>query len=79
MDARHPYSMIIEWSDEDLAYLVTLPEWADRVLQPITHGDTYEQAAISGQEALAMLIDMAQTSGESLPAPRRHRATIAAD
>ncbi len=26
------YSMLIEWSDEDQAYLVTLPEWADHVV-----------------------------------------------
>ena len=32
------YSMLIEWSDEDQAYLVTLPEWAGRVIMPVTHG-----------------------------------------
>jgi hypothetical protein len=26
------YSMLIEWSEEDQAYLVTLPEWTDRIL-----------------------------------------------
>ena len=30
------YSMLIEWSEEDQAYLVTLPEWADQVLMPAT-------------------------------------------
>ncbi len=33
--------MLIEWSEEDQAYLVTLPEWADRVMMPATHGSTY--------------------------------------
>jgi antitoxin HicB len=79
MDIRHHYPMLIEWSEEDRAYLVTLPEWSDRVLQPVTHGETYELAATSGQEALAMLIELAQEDGEPLPEPRLHRATIAAD
>lgn len=79
MDSRQQYSMLIEWSEEDRAYLVTLPEWADRVLQPVTHGETYELAATSGHEVLAMLIEAAQADGESLPEPRHHRATIAAD
>jgi predicted RNase H-like HicB family nuclease len=38
------YSLLIQRSDEDQAYLVTLPEWEDRVLGPVTHGDTYEEA-----------------------------------
>ncbi len=38
------YSMLIEWSEEDQAYLVTLPEWADRVVMPATHGSTYAEA-----------------------------------
>jgi antitoxin HicB len=61
--------MHIAWSDEDQAYLVTLPEWADRVMQPVTHGDTYEQAAQNGREVLEMLIEAAQQQGKSLPAP----------
>ena len=35
------YSMVIEWSDEDQAYIVSLPEWGDLVhthlLQTIHH------------------------------------------
>ena len=66
------YSMLIQWSDEDQAFLVTLPEWADRVLGPVTHGDTYERAVRSGQEALEALIASARKHGESLPQPRTH-------
>jgi hypothetical protein len=29
---RLHYSLFIEWSEEDQAYIVTLPEWADRVV-----------------------------------------------
>jgi predicted RNase H-like HicB family nuclease len=49
-DAR--YTMLIEWSDESQALLVTLPEWADRVNTPTRHGATYEEAARNGQGAL---------------------------
>jgi hypothetical protein len=34
------YSMLIGWSEEDQAYLVTLHEWADSVLMLATHGST---------------------------------------
>ncbi len=67
-DAAH-YSMTIEWSDEDEAYLVTLPEWEGRVFGPVTHGDTYEEAVKNGNEVLAMLVKSAQEDGEPLPAP----------
>ena len=43
------YSMFIEWSEEDQAYLVTLPEWADRVIMPATHGSTYGAAVQHGE------------------------------
>jgi antitoxin HicB len=68
------YSMLIEWSEEDQAYLVTLPEWADRVLMPVTHGSTYSEAVQQGQEVLEMLVESAQREGEALPAPRVHAA-----
>ena len=35
------YSMVIQWSEEDDAFLVTLPEWEGRVFNPVTHGETY--------------------------------------
>jgi predicted RNase H-like HicB family nuclease len=69
-----PYSMLIEWSDKDQAYLVTLPEWADRVTMPATHGHTYSEAVQHGQEVLKMLVDSAKKSGEPLPQPGAHVA-----
>ncbi len=62
------YSMLIEWSEEDHAYLVTLPEFS-YVIQPVTHGHTYEEAARKGQEVLEMLIESAFRDGETLPEP----------
>jgi predicted RNase H-like HicB family nuclease len=61
--------MLIQWSDEDQAYLVTLPDWADRVLGPVTHGDTYEEAVQRGREAIDALIASAHQHGEALPQP----------
>jgi antitoxin HicB len=66
------YSMLIEWSEEDQAYLVTLPEWADRVIMPATHGSTYGEAVQHGQEVLEMLVKSAVQDGEPLPPPKTH-------
>ena len=68
------YSMVIEWSEEDQAYLVTLPEWADRVLMPATHGDSYSEAVQHGQEVLELLVNSATKDGEPLPPPKIHAA-----
>lgn len=68
------YSMLIEWSEADEAYLVTLPEWADRVIMPATHGHTYSEAVQNGQEVLELLVDSATQDGEPLPAPKIHVA-----
>lgn len=61
------YSMVIEWSEADQAYVVILPEWTECVVMPVTHGDTYEQAVKRGREVLEMLVDSALRDGESLP------------
>ena len=68
------YSILIEWSEEDQAYLVTLPEWADRVMMPATHGSTYGEAVHHGQEVLEMLVSSALRDGEPLPQPKTHVA-----
>ena len=66
------YSMVIEWSEADQAYVVILPEWTGRVVMPVTHGDTYEQAVKRGREVLEMLVDAALRDGESLPSLKVH-------
>lgn len=71
MNEPHRYSMVIQWSDADQAYLVMLPEWRDRLIgRVVTHGDTYEEAAKHGREALDVLIEDLLESGEQLPEPR---------
>jgi predicted RNase H-like HicB family nuclease len=41
MESTAHYSMIIQWSDRDNTYIVTVPELPGCK----THGDTYEEAA----------------------------------
>ena len=75
MNEQHlHYSMLIEWSEEDQAYLVTLPEWAERVMMPVTHGSTYSEAVQHGQEVLEMLMNDALQDGEPVPPPKTHVA-----
>ncbi len=71
MNESH-YAMLIQWSDEDQAYIVRLPDWErdDRVLGPVTHGDTYEEALQHGLEALDALIVSARKHQEVLPEPQ---------
>jgi antitoxin HicB len=64
------YSMLIEWSDADQAYVVSFPEWEATGDLAHTHGDTYTEAVKAGEEMLAFLIDARQADGEPLPAPR---------
>lgn len=69
------YSIVIEWSEEDQAYVVLLPEWEERVYQPVTDGATYEEAARKGQNVLDTLIEQAQQHSEPLPEPRVYVAS----
>lgn len=63
------YTIVIQWSDEDQCYVVLLPEFTN-VMQPCTHGDTYEKALKNAQEVLEMLIESALSDGEPLPQPQ---------
>jgi predicted RNase H-like HicB family nuclease len=69
MGAEIRWSMLIQWSDLDQAYLVTLPEWEGRTFNPVTHGDTYEEAARNGNEVLELLKESAEEHNRPLPAP----------
>lgn len=68
------YSMVIEWSDEDRAFLVMLPEWADRVKMPCADGTTYEEAARAGAEMLDELRYLAEQGHIERPAPHVYAA-----
>ena len=56
--------MVIQWSQKDSCFVVTLPEWGELCH---TYGDTYEEALSNAKEVLQLMIDSSQEEGESLP------------
>lgn len=70
MDSLH-YSMLIQWSDEDQEYIVTAPELPGCR----THGNTYEGAAIQGEEAIQSWIMDAIADNEPIPPPKLFKST----
>ena len=74
MNEQSPYSMTIQWSDDDQAYLVILPEWTDCIIggPAVTHGASYEEAVNRGREALDALIGSARKHNEPLPQPHTY-------
>ena len=69
MDAIR-YSMLIQWSDEDNAYIVTVPELPGCK----THGDTYEEAVQQGKDAIETWILFLNDIGEVIPEPEKYAA-----
>jgi predicted RNase H-like HicB family nuclease len=67
MTEQMRYSMVIEWSDDDEAYVVSLPEWGELVH---THGVTYEEALQRGKDLIEGLVAARREQGETLPRPR---------
>jgi predicted RNase H-like HicB family nuclease len=63
------YSMLIQWSDEDKLFIVSLPEFGPYCH---THGATYEEAAKMGQECLESLIESYNAWGKTLPEPSKY-------
>jgi predicted RNase H-like HicB family nuclease len=64
-----PYSMHIVWDPDDRIFVVTVPELPGCM----THGDTYEEAASKGREAIASWLGAAEVWGTPIPAPRVER------
>jgi predicted RNase H-like HicB family nuclease len=62
----HRHSIVIQWSEEDQLYIVSLPEFGPYTH---THGKTYEEALAMAQDCLETLIDVYQTNGKALPEP----------
>jgi len=60
------YTIMIQWSEEDQCYVVSLPEWGNHCH---THGDTYEEALQNAREVLELLTESALEHGKPLPDP----------
>jgi predicted RNase H-like HicB family nuclease len=64
---NNPYSILIQWSNEDqkyIKYIASLPEFGPDAR---THRKTHEEAL--AQEVLAMMIET-QAQGKPLPQPQ---------
>ena len=64
---KSKYTVIIQWSDEDNCYIVSLPEWGPYCK---TYGDTYEEAAKNAAEALELLMDKSGDPDPTMPDPK---------
>ena len=60
------YSMLIQWSDTDQVYIVTVPELPGCR----THGSSYEEAIQQGQDAIESWIMAALADNDPIPAPQ---------
>jgi antitoxin HicB len=60
------YRIIIQWSDEDNCFLVSLPDFKDEQ-QWVTHGETYQEALQNAVEVMDMLVEIYQEKGKALP------------
>jgi predicted RNase H-like HicB family nuclease len=60
------YSINIQWSDRDQAYLVDVPELPGCH----THGETYEEALKNALEVIELWLETARDLGWSIPEPR---------
>jgi predicted RNase H-like HicB family nuclease len=61
------YSILIQWSEEDQAYIASLPEWGQYAR---THGETYEEALENAKEVLEDLVYGYEQIGKLLPEPK---------
>ena len=68
------YTMVIQWSDEDQLFLVTIPEFSDRVVMPCTHGKTRQEAISNGEDVIEMYLEAWQAEGETIPKPNKLQA-----
>ena len=59
------YSIVIQWSEEDQAYLARAPELPGC----ITHGDTREEALKNVLEVIELWLEAAQKTGRPIPSP----------
>jgi len=71
IELKSRYTVIVQWSDEDQCFVVSLPEWGEFCH---THGETYEEAIANAQEVLEMLIEDTIDRGEELPIPQTFNA-----
>lgn len=60
-----PYPLLIEWSPEDDAFIVSVPDMPG----VRTHGATREEAAAMGDEVVAVVLGYLRDAGRPVPPP----------
>ena len=60
------YTIVIKWSEEDNCFVIFLPEFED-IMQPVTHGETYQEALTNAQEVLELLVESSREENKPLP------------
>ncbi|WP_204102837.1 MULTISPECIES: type II toxin-antitoxin system HicB family antitoxin [Spirulina sp. CCY15215] len=70
------YSMLVQWSEEDGLFLVTILEFSDRVVMPCTHGKTRTEAIQNGEEIIDMYLEAWEVEGESIPQPSTLQSVV---
>jgi predicted RNase H-like HicB family nuclease len=70
---KNPYSIIIQWSEEDEKYIASLPEFGPYAH---THGESYEEALKNAQEVLELLREDYQARGKELPSLTHLKITV---
>jgi len=63
--AKH-YSINIQWSERDQAYIANVPELPGCK----THGDTYKETLNNILEVIELWIEAAKEAGETIPQPQ---------
>lgn len=66
--------MVIQWSDEDGVFVVSLPEFHHCK----THGLTYEEAAKNGRKVIDLLVESYMEDGKTLPRPMKYKDQVPA-
>ena len=67
------YSMVIQWSEKDNCFVVTLPEWGELCQ---TYGDTYEEALSNAKEVLQLMVESSRQEGQTLPEAHNFREKL---
>lgn len=69
----YKYEVIIYWSTEDNVFVAKIPELPGCM----AHGDTYESALSSAQEAISLWIDTAKEFGDPIPESKGRKLQLA--
>jgi predicted RNase H-like HicB family nuclease len=68
----YKYELIIYWSTEDDAFVAEVPELPGCM----AHGNTYEAALTSAQEAIGLWVDTAREFGDRIPEPKGRKLQL---